>query len=773
MAKLSTLLDQVDSGTVLLPEFQRGYVWNRDDVRALMASMYRDHPVGSLLLWETAAADVSVRGGSTEGGGVHLLLLDGQQRLTTLYGIVRGKPPAFFEGNDRAFTGLYFNVESQAFEFYAPNRMSGDDRWVSVSELFASGPVPFLSTFSDQPERAKVYLDRLNRLWQMTDRDFHQEKITGTDKSVEEVVGIFNRVNRGGTKLSKGDLALAKLCAEWPDARNEMRASLNHWEAAGFTFSLDWLLRNATAVASGRAVFEALEDVASARFQSALRESVDHVGAFLDAASGRLGLDHDRVLMGRYAVPVVSRLLSLDPDAFKQTGYRDRVLFWYVHSALWGRFSGSTETYLQQDYDAVKHSGVDGLISTLERARGGGPLEVRAHDFEGSTRGSRFYPLLYMLTRVMGARDFGSGLELKAESLGRLTSLQMHHIFPKGLLRDGYERGQVNAIANFCFLTQSTNLEIGNRAPEEYFAEVEEKHPGALASQWIPTDPALWRKDRYLDFLAARRELLAEAARTFLGELRDGGAPNGPVQELAPVQMVSQAADDDPRAVQISGLIDELLREGCVEPRTDAEISDPDTGRELAIAEAFWPDGLQPGRGRPVVLELDPDQVDLQRLKELGYEVFTSPDALLGFVNRRQTEDAEGTESRPDLPVAAAPAAHTEETPAESAADGDLLRGFGSAMRDVYQRARDEAGYKATYFLGMLADLGPLETARKLLNAPAVSDGFAELWERGRLDLTVEALVVGERFAPLFTEAERTRARTRLEQFGFGGAGRG
>ena len=61
MAKLSTLLDQIDSGTIVLPEFQRGYVWNREQVRGLMRSLYRGYPVGSLLLWETAAPDRPTR----------------------------------------------------------------------------------------------------------------------------------------------------------------------------------------------------------------------------------------------------------------------------------------------------------------------------------------------------------------------------------------------------------------------------------------------------------------------------------------------------------------------------------------------------------------------------------------------------------------------------------------------------------------------------------------------------------------------------------------
>ena len=103
------------------------------------------------------------------------------------------------------------------------------------------------------------------------ERDFHEEKITGEDKTVDVVVDIFNRVNSGGTKLSKGDLALAKKCAHWPEARAAMRSHLEVWQKEGFAFSLDWLLRNTTAVATGRAEFASLDDVPVADFKQALR----------------------------------------------------------------------------------------------------------------------------------------------------------------------------------------------------------------------------------------------------------------------------------------------------------------------------------------------------------------------------------------------------------------------------------------------------------------------------------------------------------------------
>lgn len=98
----------------------------------------------------------------------------------------------------------------------------------------------------------------------------------------------------------------------------------------------------------------------------------------------------------------------------------------------------------------------------------------------------------------------------------------------------------------------------------------------------------------------------------------------------------------------------------------------------------------------------------------------------------------------------------------------ELQKAFHARMVQVYQAAKD-IGYTATRFLGMLSEHGGLETARILLNAPAVSEGYTALWERGRLDLTVEAVVLDSRWAPLFTEAERRIAVKRLREYGYAG----
>lgn len=274
--KVSTILDRIDSGSIALPEFQRGYVWNRNQVRRLMRSLYRGYPVGSLLMWETKteqALDTGARGDSQLAEGVVNLLLDGQQRITTLYGIIRGKPPKFFEGDPSLITGLFFNLDTEEFEFYGPVKMQDSPMWIDITELMQIGVGQMIARIVNHPQfqpSLQTYINRLNSLGAIKEREMHVEIVTGEDKTVDIVVEIFNEVNRGGTKLSKGDLALAKVCAAWPEARSELNRLLQKWKRAGFDFKLDWLLRCVTTVTTGEAYFSSLADVNTARFSEGL-----------------------------------------------------------------------------------------------------------------------------------------------------------------------------------------------------------------------------------------------------------------------------------------------------------------------------------------------------------------------------------------------------------------------------------------------------------------------------------------------------------------------
>lgn len=650
--KISTILDHIDSGHMALPEFQRGYVWNRDQVRGLLVSMYRRHPIGSLLVWATESHTASHRGDGQLASGIVKLLLDGQQRMTSLYGVMRGKPPKFFDGNANAFTNLRFHLESETFEFYQPIKMKDDPLWVDVTDLIMRGNDglgTYISNLSKDPAiAAKMgeYVSRLSRIIGIRDIDLHIEEVSGADKTLDVVVDIFNRVNSGGTKLSKGDLALAKICAEWPEGREAMKRKLKHWRNAGYHFDLDWLLRSVNTVVTGEAKFQFLHDQSAEDIKGGLKRATKRIDECLNMIGGRLGLDHDRVFFSRFAVPVIVR--HLDQRKGKLTEQeRDKIMFWFVQTGLWGRFSGSTESYIDQDLAALAEGGFDQVLDKLRLWHGS--LRVEPGHFTGWSRGARFYPLLYMLTRMGEARDWGTGLPLKANMLGIMSRLELHHINPKSQLRKRkHPKPLVNALANFCFLTKDTNLVISNRLPEDYFPEIEEAHPGALASQWIPMDPHFWKIENYKDFLEARKQLLADEANKQLAALLHGDTrwlepPSTPAVSPREAVVVLGGISDEAEEEQLNGINDWVVEQGLSEGQIAFDYADPMTGEQLAVFDLVWPSGVQEELTEPVAVLLNESGETISIANEAGYRCFTSCEAFRQYVTQEVLVEVTGT----------------------------------------------------------------------------------------------------------------------------------
>src|SRR5262245_36229008 len=160
---ISEILNQIRRGEILLPEFQRGYVWNSDQVRGLVQSLYRKHPTGHLLVWKTYKPS-PVRGGQAQTDAHSLLLLDGQQRLTTLFVLFEGKPPAFYEG-EALYSNLYFNVQTEEFRFWQKTIMEQNPAWISVHDFLREGIASLLERLGDLPDaQQETFQKNLSRL---------------------------------------------------------------------------------------------------------------------------------------------------------------------------------------------------------------------------------------------------------------------------------------------------------------------------------------------------------------------------------------------------------------------------------------------------------------------------------------------------------------------------------------------------------------------------------------------------------------------------------
>jgi hypothetical protein len=630
--KIASILDQIDLHNYALPVFQRGYVWNREQVRKLMVSLYKGHPIGSLLVWVTKTISDEVKGNQPVSKGFVHLILDGQQRITTLYGIIRGKVPPFFEGDERTFKDLYFNVDEQSFEFYQAAKMKNDPNWINVTNLMIKGAGEFVAENFHHVKN----INKLNSISNILSVDLPIQEVSGDDKTIDVVVDIFNTVNSGGTKLSKGDLALAKICADWHGARDEFKTILDWLEKNGYEFSMDWLLRCITVYLTNQPYFTGLERISVTDIKKALPQIKSTIESILNQIGSRLGLDQKRVLPGVFAFPVIIQLLKNTKKTDQDNKFWNKIFYWYIHTFLWGRYSGSTESVLAKDLNELNAGeGIDGLISLLRKDRG--DLRIQPEDFIGWSTGSRFYPLLYMMTRIGHSLDWYSGLELTNALLGKHSSLEVHHIFPKDLLyKKGYEKSEVNSLANYSFLTKGANLWISNKNPNDYFPIVNKQQPNALKTHWIPQDPTLSDPNNYLKFLEERRILLAKAANKLLNNLLnsdEAGRIDIRVDHATAEEPSEKVKILDPNEEDdiILGVASWMEENGFPEGELQYNIV-ADNGKVIAIFDLAWPKGIQVGLSEPVALLINESMNVHQIASRAGYKYFTDADDFKQFV---------------------------------------------------------------------------------------------------------------------------------------------
>ncbi len=249
--KITTILDKIDEKQLFVPAFQREYVWKRDDAKMLVDSLIKEYPTGTMLTWETAnPPELKGPHKYNEKQGAVRLLLDGQQRVTTLYMLIRGQIPPYYTQaeimNDTR--GLYVNLATLDLAYYMKTRMDNDPYWQNITDVF-QGKV---SAFDLQAsfvrlnqslgmEELKKLNDNINAVTLIKDRDFPEQTIP-VRANIREAIDIFYKVNASGVALTDAELALAQISGYWPQARDLFKAKLSQLEQEGFAFQLDFLM---------------------------------------------------------------------------------------------------------------------------------------------------------------------------------------------------------------------------------------------------------------------------------------------------------------------------------------------------------------------------------------------------------------------------------------------------------------------------------------------------------------------------------------------------
>jgi hypothetical protein len=520
------LLGSMDSGELVLPEIQREFVWSKKSVMLLFDSLYRGLPIGHMLVWRTRQRirtkkfANSIKTKTKFQDNFYGYLLDGQQRLTAISRVRDG------DDEYRLLLNLWLDSQNENggivplfywWGLWAENEIP----WViSVSEVLNDNfsPVEYLKTLRRdiywKEEFEKPVFDRLTKLQRILE---YSVGITEFEsETYQEATQLFIRFNNTGKRLSKGDLAMAELAVKVPGlGAEEMESTLRRW-APLFRFSRPFLIQCLAAVHTGRMRLQDPQgvwgDSSPQKIRQSWRETERAISEVIKLLTGVVRWDSITWLPSFNAlIPLI--LVFARGDKLSASD-RDLARRWLILSTIRSYFSGSVHTQLDRVLRKLerKPSIKQLWLGTRKRLR-----KIYPEDFDTGRMTGSVMSFYVSMIRNGGAKDWKDYTPLDGTVLGLNASLQVHHFFPRALLRrEGYDSSKIDTFANYTLLSKGTNLDIGIEEPVSYLRR-EKIRRSELEQQCIPQDESLWRVDQYEKFLKERRKLLASRGNLFLG----------------------------------------------------------------------------------------------------------------------------------------------------------------------------------------------------------------------------------------------------------------
>lgn len=561
---VNQLVANIEKGYIQKPEMQREYVWRATRVRDLLDSLYRGYPSGTILLWQTDTdAPTSDFAIATEKNYTSrpLLLLDGQQRLTSLSSVIRGEPIFVRERRKLRQIEILFNLEhpdelvtiteiddapESSFQSSVDDDLDEDEeetlqdrlnqftfivstpqlanasKWVNVSEVFAShSDAEFLKkagvTSLDDPLYTK-YSDRLKKLRQIREYSYRLDVLEPT-LSYEEVTEIFIRVNSLGVKLRSSDLALAQITAKWRNSLvlfQEFQSEVQ--EQRGLYFDLGFFVKSLVISATGQSKFKTLGSLSKDELEAGWELAKKNITFALNFVTSNLKIDSLALLSSPFIVHTIAYWGEKNNGKVSQAE-STAMRRWALIANTKSYYSSSAESKLDADLLTLRSgSGADSLLARLEAQLG--RLDITEAEMIGKTVSSGYFKAMFIAFREDGAKDWYSKLEISVKHRGNEDKLQFHHIYPKAFLKENYpdlRRNQVNDISNLAFIGGKTNREISAKPPAEYLKKIiESKDVELLNLQAIPTEGEILDEYSYDDFLLKRRKIIVKRINQLL-----------------------------------------------------------------------------------------------------------------------------------------------------------------------------------------------------------------------------------------------------------------
>jgi hypothetical protein len=483
------LVREYRSGLIVIPEFQRDYVWKKGKAPLLIDSLYRSFPISSLLLWQSTEQARSRRKDPRPARASNTSwLIDGQQRVITLSRVLNGD-----EGID-----VVFNPGSDVFRL-ANVATKNDRNWFRVADIWDDATYRTLRR--DLPEKLEARLDKVRQIL-----DYEIPLVRMVNHTFGDAVQAFTRINTLGTRLKVEDIESAKVAARHSGfIADEVVPFLSKLRSEGFNrLSVMHLFRVCAFLArpDGR-TRTPLHELEEAEVLRAWKKTQGAVQTAIGLVRSELGLvNMDILWSGALLVPPIVICATMAP---RERNSRELV-GWLALASLLHRYSHSSETALDQDLRACRAGDpVGALLGNLRQDRPS--LAAVENDFSGALNDRGGLLAAYIACVNRGILDFFTGGKVLLQG-----AVDRHHILPRAQFPESI-RWESDTVSNIAFITSSVNRAISQTGPEVYLKRIQSN---VLESQCVPLDSSLWLIDSAAEFWLARRQLLAQSFNEFV-----------------------------------------------------------------------------------------------------------------------------------------------------------------------------------------------------------------------------------------------------------------
>jgi len=264
--------------------------------------------------------------------------------------------------------------------------------------------------------------------------------------------------------------------------------------------------------------FRTVGKISKEKLEESWKTAIDGLDYAINFLRENAGIDNLSYLSSPFLLIPIAVYWILKKNEVLTPGEEKKLLRWFYLAHMRGHYSmGSSESILEADLGVLfRGKSLDDLIQQLLLHVK--KFNVDTDDLFGRGIRSPFFSMLYFVLKQNGAKDWWSGLKLSERHTGNAHTIQFHHIFPKSLLKDQYDKKEINEIANLAFIGGKTNRQITNKEPINYLEKevVAKRGEEALTSQLIPLDKKMWEINNYQQFLNYRRNAIADAINNFM-----------------------------------------------------------------------------------------------------------------------------------------------------------------------------------------------------------------------------------------------------------------